>query len=129
MSRHTCCLRALDSELRAHIKGNDPSFELGQLAFYAEASGTVQETHILDAQSQVQNARKASLAAAYNLFKTSLSNDHVLHDRFLEAAKTDESRARSAALSSLEAGGSSCLFGKWFWLIRTPVFNFSTKQH
>lgn len=99
----TCPLRALDSELRAHIKGNDPSFELNKLAFFAEATGAVQETHILEAQNAVQNARKSSLQAGFLLFKTSLDNDQVLHERHLAAAKTDEARARSSALTSLEA--------------------------
>ncbi|CAK8991868.1 Uncharacterized protein SCF082_LOCUS2843, partial [Durusdinium trenchii] len=85
---------ALDSELRAHIKGNDPSFELNKLAFFAEATGAVQETHILEAQNAVQNARKSSLQAGFLLFKTSLDNDQVLHERHLAAAKTDEARAR-----------------------------------
>ena len=99
-------LRALDSELRAHIRGNDPGFDLTKLAFYAEATGSVQEDHILEGQSAVSNARKASLQAAFNLFKTSLDNDHVLHERHMAVAKSDEVRARSSALASLEARGA-----------------------
>eukprot|EP00435_Cladocopium_sp_Y103_P022429 s1200_g5.t1 len=95
--------RALDSELRSHIRGNDPMFDISKLAFFAEATGAVQESHILEAQNNVANARKTSLQAGFALFKTSLSNDQVLHDRFLAASKTDEARARSAALGSLEA--------------------------
>ena len=98
-----CLLRALDSELRSHIRGNDPMFEISKLAFFAEATGAVQESHLLEAQNNVANARKTSLQAGFALFKTSLSNDQVLHDRFLAASKTDEARARSAALASLEA--------------------------
>jgi acyl-CoA hydrolase len=94
----------LDSELRAHIKGNDPTFEISKLAFFSEATGAVQEGHILEAQSAVANARRSSLQAGFNLFKTSLDNDQVLHDRHLQASKTDEAKARSAALGSLEAG-------------------------
>ena len=96
--------RTLDAELRAHVKGNDASFDLTKLAFYAEATGSVQESHIADAQNAVANARKSSLQAAFALFRTSLSNDQVLHERYLAASKTDEARARSAALSSLEVG-------------------------
>ena len=105
-------VRLLDGDLRAHIKGNDPSFEMNKLAFFAEATGAVQESHILEAQNAVCNARKASLQAAFNLFKTSLGNDQVLHERHLAAAKTDEARNRSAALNSLEAGCGSRTFGK-----------------
>lgn len=113
---HQCChvlpkpnpefnrLRALDSELRAHVKGNDPSFDINKLAFFAEATGTVQEGHILEAQNAVANARKSSLQAGFNLFRTSLGNDQVLHERHLAASKTDEAKARSAVLGSLEAG-------------------------
>ena len=102
--KFTCQLRALGSELRAHIKGNDPSFDISKLAFFAEATGTVQEGHILAAQSAVANARRSSLQAGFNLFKTSLDNDQVLHERHLQASKTDETKARSAALASLEVG-------------------------
>ena len=98
-----CVVRTLDAELRSHIRGNDPMFEITKLAFFAEATGEVQEYHILEAQNNVANARKTSLQAGFALFKTSLSNDQVLHDRFLAASKTDEARARSAALGSLEA--------------------------
>ena len=86
------------------MKGNDPSFEINKLAFFAEATGAVQEHHILEAQSAVANARRSSLQAGFNLFRTSLSNHQVLHDRHLAASKTDEAKARSAALTSLEAG-------------------------
>jgi len=78
-------------------------FEISKLAFFAEATGAVQESHLLEAQNNVANARKTSLQAGFALFKTSLSNDQVLHDRFLAASKTDEARARSVALASLEA--------------------------
>lgn len=97
------CVRTLDAELRAHIKGNDPNFQLEKLAFFAEATGSVQDSHINDAQNAVSNARKASLAAGFALFKTSLDNDQVLHDRFISSSKSDESRSRTAALTSLEA--------------------------
>lgn len=118
-SSSTCQkLRALDSELRAHIKGNDPNFDLSKLAFYAEATGSVQENHILDAQNAVNNARKSSLQAAWNLFRTSVENDQVVHERYLQAAKTDEARARSSALTSLEVGGYVC------WLFHVVSFYF-----
>lgn len=106
-------LRALDSELRAHIRGNDPEFDLSKLAFYGEATGCVQENHILDGQNAVQNARKSSLQAAWNLFRTSVENDQVVHERYISAAKTDEARARSSALTSLEVGGYVC----WLFLL------------
>ena len=102
-------LRTLDAELRAHVKGNDPGFDLSKLAFFAEATGMVQESHIADGQSAVANARKTSLQAGFALFRTSLSNDQVLHERFLAASKTDEARVRVAALASLEV--SSFFFG------------------
>lgn len=95
-------LRALDSELRAHIKGGDPQFDVTKLAFFQEATGIAQETHIAEAQSAVANAQKSSLVAAFGLFQTSLGNDQCLHDRYLAASKTDETRARNAVLESLE---------------------------
>jgi len=112
-SHHFEVVRLLDGDLRAHIKGNDPSFEMNKLAFFAEATGQVQESHILEAQNAVSNARKASLQAAFNLFKTSLGNDQVLQERHLAAAKTDEARNRSAALNSLQAGCGSRTFGRF----------------
>ena len=98
-------VRLLDADLRAHIKGNDPDFSLNKLAFFSEATGAVQESHILEAQNAVSNARKQSLQAGFALFKTSLSNDQILHERHLAAAKTDEAKNRTAALNSLEADG------------------------
>lgn len=96
-------LRALDSELKAHLKGADSAFEMSKLAFFQEATGAAQDEHIAEAQSAVANAQKSSLQAAFQLFRTSLDNDQVMRDRYLSAAKTDESRARHAALESLEA--------------------------
>ena len=126
-------LRTLDAELRSHIRGNDPMFEISKLAFFTEATGAVQESHLLEAQNNVANARKHSLQAGFALFKTSLDNDQVLHERFLAASKTDEARARSAALGSLEASvvwfivflGDSFIFCfvsfSTIWKIRTII--------
>ena len=96
-------LRVLDPELKAHIKGADANFDLSKLAFFQEAKGVAQDEHIATAQSAVANAQKTSLQAAFQVFKTSLDNDHVVHDRFMSQARTDETRARNAALQSLEA--------------------------
>lgn len=123
-------LRLLDADLRAQIRGNDPSFDLNKLAFFAEATGAVQESHILEAQNAVANARKTSLQAGVALFKTSLGNDQILHERHLAASKTDEARSRTAALTSLEASLSKrvindiqVLFWLWIWLPWRHVYS------
>ena len=96
-------LRALDGELRAQVRGRDPEFKLANLAFFQEATGALQEEHIQNAQSSVCNARKAALAAAYKVFKSSLANDVLLHEKHLAAASGSEARTRATILNSLEA--------------------------
>ena len=56
-------------------KGKDPEFDFKKLPFVQEAAGKQTEDLVALAQSSVQNARKSSLQAAYNLFTTSLHND------------------------------------------------------
>lgn len=96
-------LRALDSELRVQIKGKNPEFDFKKLAFVAEAAGQQQELQLEEAQSSVANARKSSLQAAFRLFATSLSNDHVVHDRHKAALDMSSQRTRSVLVHSLEA--------------------------
>lgn len=100
----SCCpgLRALDSELRTHMKANDASFDYKKLSFLMEASGVIQEEHVLTAQSSVANARKQSLAAAYQLFQTNLENDQVQHEKFLASAEANASRTKTIMIQSLE---------------------------
>ena len=68
-----------------------------------EACGKQQEDHVISAQSTVNNARKASLQAAFNLFSTNLANDQCLQDKFLATAEANATRARSVLVHSLEA--------------------------
>ena len=84
-------------------KGLDPEFEFKKLGFVQEACGKQQEEHVVNAQSTVNNARKNSLAAAFNLFATNLTNDQCLQDKFLAMAEMTNSRARSVLIHGLEA--------------------------
>lgn len=86
-------------------KGLDPEFEFKKLGFVQEACGKQQEEHVVNAQSTVNNARKNSLAAAFNLFATNLTNDQCLQDKFLAMAEMTNSRARSVLIHGLEAFG------------------------
>ena len=67
-----------------------------------EASGVMQEEHVLTAQNSVMNARKQSLAAAYQLFQTILENDQVQHEKFLASAEANASRTKTIMIQSLE---------------------------
>ena len=84
-------------------KGKDPEFDFKKLPFVQEAAGKQTDDLVALAQSSVQNARKSSLQAAYNLFTTSLHNDQVLHDKHLAASEVSSQRARSVLVHSLEA--------------------------
>ena len=75
------------------------------MAFVQEAAGKQTEDLIQSAQSNVQNARKSALQAAFNLFITSLDNDHCLHDKHLAASDVNSTRARSVLVASLEVRG------------------------
>ena len=103
-------LRALDGELRAHMKANDASFDYKKLSFLMEASGVIQEEHVLTAQSSVSNARKQSLLAAYQLFQTNLENDQVQHEKFLASAEANASRTKTIMVQSLEDSVERILF-------------------
>ena len=83
-------------------KGRDPEFDFKRMAFVQEATGRQTEDLVVAAQSNVQNARRTSLQAAYNLFTTSLQNDHVLHDKHLAASEVNSQRTRSVLVASLE---------------------------
>ena len=98
-----CSLNINKSSLFAR-KGKDPEFDYKKLAFVQDASGKQAEDLVVAAQSNVQNARRSSLQAAYSLFKTSLQNDHVVHDKHIQACEMSSQRARSVLVSSLEAG-------------------------
>jgi len=84
------------------MKANDASFDYKKLSFLMEASGVIQEEHVLTAQSSVANARKQSLAAAYQLFQTNLENDQVQHEKFLASAEANASRTKTIMIQSLE---------------------------
>jgi len=86
-------------------KGRDPDFDFKRMAFVQEASGKLTEDLVVAAQSNVQNARRSSLQAAWNLFTTSLENDQVIHDKHLAAAEVNSHRARSVLVASLEDWG------------------------
>ena len=92
---------AVDRTVR---KGRDPAFDFKRMAFVQEATGRQTEDLVVAAQSNVMNARRSSLQAAYNLFTTSLQNDHVLHDKHLAASEVNSQRARSVLVASLEDG-------------------------
>ena len=85
-------------------KGLDSSFDFKKLAFVVEAAGKQTEELLISAQSTVADARKQSLRAGYNLFQTSLSNDHILHDKHVAASAMNSQRARSVLIHSLEVG-------------------------
>lgn len=85
-------------------KGLDPNFDYTKLAFVQEASGKQTEDLLISAQSSVNDARKNSIRAAYNLFTTSLDNDHVVHDKHVAASAMNVHRARSVLVHSLEVG-------------------------
>lgn len=84
-------------------KGRDPDFDFKKLVFVQEASGRQQEEQLMAAQSTVNNARKNSLQAAWNLFITNLGNDQVKQDKFLITDEMSSARARSVLVQSLEA--------------------------
>lgn len=84
-------------------KGKDPDFDYKRIAFVQEAAGKQAEDLVQSAQSNVQNARRASMQAAYNLFITSLQNDTVLHEKHLAASDVNSQRARSVLVGSLQA--------------------------
>ena len=96
-------------------KGLDPDFEFKKLGFVQEACGKQQEEHVVNAQSTVNNARKNSLTAAFNLFATNLTNDQCLQDKFLAMAEMTNSRARSVLIHGLEALG---IFWVWWPSLR-----------
>ena len=81
----------------------DPTFDFKKLSFVQEASGRQQEEQLISAQSSVNNARKNSLQAAFNLFATNLANDQILQDKYLASADMNTQRTRSILVHSLEA--------------------------
>lgn len=84
----------------------DPDFDFKKLVFVGEAASAQHEDNIVSAQSTVNNARKQSLVAAFNLFRTNLQNDWVLYDKYVASAEMSSSRARAVLVGSLEAGGA-----------------------
>lgn len=84
-------------------KGLDPAFDFRKLAFVQEACSMQHEESLISAQSTVNNARRNSLVAAFNLFSTNLQNDWILQDKFLASAEMSSQRARSVLVHSLEA--------------------------
>ena len=51
----------------------------------------------------MNNARRSSLQAGFNLFATNLANDQVMQDKYLATADMNSARARSVLVHSLEA--------------------------
>ena len=82
----------------------DENFDYRKLSFVQEACGRQQEEHLISAQSTVNNARRSSLQAGFNLFATNLANDQVMQDKYLATADMTSARARSVLVHSLEAG-------------------------
>ena len=95
--------RSLDSELRAHSKNMEPGWDFRKLSFVLEAKGEVQQEELSRAQSNISSALQSSLNAGFNLFKTNLESDQLLHRRHLLASSGDEARARAAIVGQLEA--------------------------
>ena len=85
-------------------RGLDPNFDYKKMGFVMEACGKQQEEHVISAQSSVNDARKSSLRAAFNLLLTNVANDQCLQDKFLATAEMNSCRARSVLVHSLEAG-------------------------
>ena len=56
------------------------------------------------AQSLARNARRSSLQAAFDCFKSQLENDAVQHRKHMLAAQGNEIKQRAAIVSSLEVG-------------------------
>ena len=81
----------------------EAGWEWEKLSFVLEAQGILQQEELDKAQSKVSNALQNSLQAGWSLFQNNLENDHVQHRRHLMASSGDESRARAAAVASLEA--------------------------
>ncbi|CAK8999283.1 Uncharacterized protein SCF082_LOCUS6128 [Durusdinium trenchii] len=93
---------SLDSELRAHSKNMEPGWDFRKLSFVLEAKGEVQQEELSRAQSNISSALQSSLNAGFNLFKTNLESDQLLHRRHLLASSGDEARARAAIVGQLE---------------------------
>ena len=72
------------------------------MSFLMEACGVLQEEHLQNAESNVSNARKQSLAAGFQLFCTNLGNDQVQHTKYLATAESNASRTKAIMIQSLE---------------------------
>ena len=81
----------------------EPGWDFRKLSFVLEAKGEVQQEELSRAQSNISSALQSSLNAGFNLFKTNLESDQLLHRRHLLASSGDEARARAAIVGQLEA--------------------------
>ncbi|CAK9075895.1 unnamed protein product, partial [Durusdinium trenchii] len=88
----------LDSILEQ--RGLDPNFDYKKMGFVMEACGKQQEEHVISAQSSVNDARKSSLRAAFNLLLTNVANDQCLQDKFLATAEMNSCRADASTFSA-----------------------------
>lgn len=78
-------------------------FDYRKLSFVLEGKGLMQDHQLEAAQSKAASALKKSQASAFELFKTNLEQDQMVHRRYLSTSIGDESRARAAIIGSLEA--------------------------
>ncbi|CAK9096217.1 Uncharacterized protein SCF082_LOCUS45183, partial [Durusdinium trenchii] len=81
-------------------RGLDPNFDYKKMGFVMEACGKQQEEHVISAQSSVNDARKSSLRAAFNLLLTNVANDQCLQDKFLATAEMNSCRADASTFSA-----------------------------
>ena len=84
------------------------------MSFVVEASGSLHNEQLEQAQSRTANALKKSLGAAWELFQTNLQSDQVMRDKFLNSCSGDESRQRAAIIDSLEVTGFQVMEIEWF---------------
>lgn len=106
--------RTLDAELKSHCRGMAPDFDFRKMSFVVEASGSLHNEQLEQAQSRTANALKKSLGAAWELFQTNLQSDQVMRDKFLNSCSGDESRQRAAIIDSLEVTGFQVMEIEWF---------------
>jgi hypothetical protein len=81
----------------------DPKFELSKLTFVLEAKGTLEQSMLEAAQSNVSNAKKHAHLAGYNLFKTQLMADQSVMRKSMAMSIGEMERKRSVLVRTLEA--------------------------
>ncbi len=101
-------------QLLGQVRVADPKFELSKLAFVLEAKGTLEQSMLEAAQSNVSNAKKQAHLAGYNLFKTMLSADQSLMRKSMAMSIGDVDRKRSVLVETLEAQHDDSLCARLF---------------